>query len=73
MGVSSKTISRWENGRQKMGTVAECPLRMVVHQYLQPDTATALEEVFPKLKDNQRVPPDPVRISSSSSGWEKAA
>ena len=71
MGVDAKTLSRWENGRQKMGKVAERLLRLLVHQKLDPEAATFAEEVFPLL--HEQGEPGPVTFSASDAGWEQAA
>ena len=71
MGIDVKTLSRWENGRQKMGPVAERLLRLLVHQKLVPAAATFAEEVFPQLPGKGEA--RPVKFSASESGWKQAA
>lgn len=73
MGVNVKTLSRWENGRQKMGTVAERLLRLLIHQNHRPRerAATFAEEVFPRL--HQQGKAGPMKFSASEAGWERAA
>jgi len=71
MGVDVKTLSRWENGKQKMGTVAERLLRLLVHQRLAPEAANFAEEMFPHLHDDGEA--TAVRFTSSSAGWRRAA
>ena len=71
MGVDAKTLSRWENGRQKMGKVAERLLRLLVHQKLAPEAATFAEDVFPRL--HERGEAGPVKYSTSEVGWAQAA
>ncbi|MEK6609191.1 MAG: type II TA system antitoxin MqsA family protein [Myxococcota bacterium] len=73
MGVDKKTLSRWENGRQKMGPVAERLLRLLVHQQLRPDAGSFSEEMFPKLRDERGGPPASVKLASSPRGWRQAA
>ncbi len=71
MGVDSKTLSRWENSRQKMGKVAERLLRLLVHQQLVSGAVTFAAEVFPRISDEGE--PRPVRLTASKAGWEKDA
>ena len=71
MGVDAKTLSRWENGRQKMGKVAERLLRLLVHQKLAPEAATFAEDVFPRLHERDEA--GPVKYSTSEVGWAQAA
>ena len=71
MGVDAKTLSRWENGRQKMGKVAERLLRLMVHQRLAPKAAGFAESVFPKLRELGAA--TAVRFATSSTGWRQAA
>lgn len=71
MGVDEKTLSRWENGKQKMGKVAERLLRLMVHQKLAPEAANFAEEMFPKLHDKGEA--IPVKVTSTSAGWHQAA
>ncbi len=71
MGVDAKTLSRWENGKQKMGKVAERLLRLLIHQKLAPESATFAEDVFPRLHDEGEA--GPVKFSPSDGGWNQAA
>ena len=71
MGVDQKTLSRWENGKQKMGTVAERLLRLMVHQRLAPEAANFAEDVFPRLHEGGQA--RPMNVTSSSAGWLQAA
>lgn len=71
MGVDEKTLSRWENGKQKMGKVAERLLRLIVHQRLAPEAANFAEEVFPHLHEEGEA--SPVRFTASDTGWRQAA
>ena len=71
MGVDAKTLSRWENGRQKMGKVAERLLRLLVHQRLAPEAANFAEEMFPNLHESGEAMS--VSFTSSSAGWLQAA
>jgi putative zinc finger/helix-turn-helix YgiT family protein len=71
MGVDAKTLSRWENGRQKMGKVAERLLRLLVHQRLAPEAANFAEQMFPHLHEDGEA--TAVRFTSSGAGWRQAA
>lgn len=71
MGVDLKTLSRWENGKQKMGKVAERLLRLLLHQKLAPEAVTFAEDVFPMLHDEGAAAP--VHFSTSADGWNRAA
>jgi len=73
MGVNKKTLSRWENGKQKMGPVAERLLRLMVRQRLSPDTGAFSNDLFPRLVDKPGGPPSPVKLTSSRQGWKQAA
>jgi len=71
MGVDAKTLSRWENGKQKMGKVAERLLRLLIHRKVAPEAATFAEDVFPLLHDEGEA--GPVRFSTSDGRWSQAA
>ena len=71
MGVDAKTLSRWENGHQKMGKVAERLLRLMVHQRLAPEAANFAEDLFPNLHEDGEA--TAVTFTSSSAGWRQAA
>ncbi len=71
MGVDAKTLSRWENGRQRMGKVAERLLRLMVHQRLAPEAANFAEEMLPHLHEDGEA--TAVRFTTSSAGWRQAA
>lgn len=73
MGVDAKTLSRWENGKQKVGPVAERLLRLLVHQHLSPDTGAYSDDLFPRLERKPRAKLTPIELSASSSGWNQAA
>jgi putative zinc finger/helix-turn-helix YgiT family protein len=73
MGVDPKTLSRWENSKQRMGPVAERLLRLVVRQHLRPDAGAFSDELFPRLGDDPRARPAPLRLTASRRGWERAA
>ena len=73
MGVDSKTLSRWENGRQKVGPVAERLLRVLVQQRLEEDPRAFAEQVFPGLGQGSADPAVPVRMAASRAGWREAA
>ena len=72
MGVDVKTLSRWENGRQKMGKVAERLLRLIVHHRLRPRATGFPETVFPKLLDEGGVETFNLKLDSTGSGWRRA-
>ncbi|MBI4818735.1 MAG: type II toxin-antitoxin system MqsA family antitoxin [Deltaproteobacteria bacterium] len=71
LGVDTKTLSRWENGRQKMGKVAERLLRLLVHQKLVPEASTFAEDVFPGLQEEGEAVA--VTFTASEGGWKEAA
>lgn len=71
MGVDAKTLSRWENGKQKVGKVAERLLRLLIHHKLAPEAATFAEEVFPRLHEEGEA--QPVKFNASDGGWSQAA
>jgi putative zinc finger/helix-turn-helix YgiT family protein len=73
MGVDPKTLSRWENGRQKVGPVAERYLRLLVLQRLETDARAFTEEVLARLGLDAAEPSEPVRLASSRTGWREAA
>jgi len=73
MGVDPKTLSRWENGRQKMGTVAERFLRLLVMQRLAEDARDSAEQVLRNLSSNADRDSATVRVRLSGSGWLEAA
>ena len=71
MGVDEKTLSRWENGKQRVGKVAERLLRLMVHQKLAPEAANFAEDLFPTLHETGE--PAPMKVTSSTTGWSQAA
>ncbi len=73
MGIDAKTLSRWENGKQKMGKVAERLIRLLVHQRLAPDAVTFAEDVFPRMDTKRVGEVAPVKFSTSESGWQQQA
>ena len=73
MGVDKKTISRWENGKQKMGPVAERLLRLLVRQRLSPDPGALADKLFPQLADTETDHLAPMRLASHRKGWKQAA
>jgi transcriptional regulator with XRE-family HTH domain len=73
MGVDPKTLSRWENGRQKLGPVAERLLRLVVLQRLEADARAYTERVLPEVGGPAAASPEPLRLASSRRGWREAA
>ncbi len=73
MGIDPKTLSRWENGRQKLGPVAERFLRLLILQRLEADTQAFADDVLARLGKGASEPCAPVRLASSPKGWRKAA
>ena len=76
VGVDVKTISRWENGKQRLGPVAERLLRLIVRD-LEPRPVEWVSTVFSELAakgpaKTRRTPP-PVRFKTTAKGWERAA
>ena len=72
LGIDVKTISRWENGKQPMGPVAERLLRLVVRD-LEPRPADWVRDVFSRLRKDQATAPSPVRLRATEKGWAQAA
>jgi putative zinc finger/helix-turn-helix YgiT family protein len=73
MGVDAKTLSRWENGRQKMGPVAERLLRVVVRERLSPKQKDYVGTVLPSLRNDVVEHPEPVRLKAAGQRWSEAA
>ena len=73
MGIDSKTLSRWENGRQKLGPVAERLLRLLVLQRLEADARAFTEQVLPHVGQMTATSTEPLRLTSSRKGWRQAA
>jgi putative zinc finger/helix-turn-helix YgiT family protein len=71
VGVDSKTLSRWENGRQAMGKVAERLVRLLVHARLRPDAADFADKLFPRLRSEGG--PEPATFEADDGGWRAAA
>jgi DNA-binding transcriptional regulator YiaG len=72
LGVDAKTVSRWENGKQKMGTVSERLLRLVVRA-LEPHSPDWARETFAGLREGAVEAPGPVTLRPTDGGWRKAA
>ncbi|MBI4703207.1 MAG: helix-turn-helix domain-containing protein [Deltaproteobacteria bacterium] len=75
MGLDEKTISRWENRKKAMGTVADRLLRMIVRDRAldrgEPDLVGA---VFPDILRERRPPErEPVRLRATRRGWRQTA
>ncbi|MBI4700537.1 MAG: helix-turn-helix domain-containing protein [Deltaproteobacteria bacterium] len=65
MGVAPETVSRWENGREPMGAVADRLLRlMVVTQAPKPGYAIA---ALAELEDEPA--PARLKLAADRSGW----
>jgi transcriptional regulator with XRE-family HTH domain len=73
MGVDPKTLSRWENGRQKVGPVAERFLRMLVLQKLEEDAKGFADQVLPTLGHEPAPKDEPLHMARSRNGWREAA
>jgi len=74
IGVDVKTVSRWENGKQKMGPVAERLLRLIVRD-LEPRPAEWVRTVLSELSEqpDSKQKPSSVTWKATSKGWQKAA
>ncbi|AUX26135.1 uncharacterized protein SOCEGT47_066960 [Sorangium cellulosum] len=64
MGVSPETISRWENGKDTMGPVADRLLRLLV-------AGDMPREALAKIGDDPR--PLSLAVRASRAGWKEAA
>jgi len=73
MGVDPKTLSRWENGRQKIGDTAERLLRLLVLQQISADVAMFTEQVLLHLRQEAAPWLPPLRLAVSGAGWKQAA
>jgi len=73
MGVDPKTLSRWENGRQKLGPVAERFLRMLVLQKLEEDAKGFADQVLPTLGHEPAPKDEPLHMARSRNSWREAA
>ena len=73
MGVDPKTLSRWENGRQKVGPVAERLLRLLVLQRLEADPNPFVDTVLPTLTLAEAATVEPLRLTLARTGWRQAA
>lgn len=62
LGVDAKTISRWENGKQKMGTTAERLLRVLVQAR---KSRIFAEHFFPRLHEEPAFLHLPVEVEMS--------
>jgi transcriptional regulator with XRE-family HTH domain len=71
MGVDPATVSRWENGAQDIGQVAERLLRLLV-SVAGPVLGYSLDD----LADSAGAPETdaaPIRLARSSRGWKPVA
>lgn len=70
VGVSPETVSRWEQGQDKMGISADRLLRLMV-SHVQPASDYSLDV----LKDVAKGEPRPIRmgLEMSRKGWREAA
>lgn len=73
MGVDPKTLSRWENGRQKLGPVAERFLRVLVLQKLEEDAKGFADQVLPTLGHEPTGMGESLHMATSRNGWREAA
>jgi len=70
MGVARETVSRWENGSQPMGAVADRLLRMIVLSH-QPADSYAVEDLLRSLNDTPALehPSDVEVCNDERAGW----
>lgn len=73
MGVDPKTLSRWENGRQKLGPLAERFLRILVLQMLKEDAKAFADEVLPTLGHEPAAGDESLHMAATRNGWRDAA
>lgn len=73
MGVDAKTLSRWENGRQKMGAVAERLIRVIVGNHLRLANKASPETIFPALRSDMVSQPNAVTLTPAGRHWREAA
>jgi putative zinc finger/helix-turn-helix YgiT family protein len=70
MGVARETVSRWENGTQPMGAIADRLLRMLVVTH-EPSESYAVDDILAELTDS----PAPKKLASvamwnsGKAGW----
>jgi putative zinc finger/helix-turn-helix YgiT family protein len=65
IGVDAKTMSRWENGKQKMGAVAERLLRVIVANHLHWRDRLFADRLFPELRDEVVMQPEALTLTPS--------
>ncbi len=70
MGVSVGAVSRWENGRDKMGAVADRLLRLMV-AHGPPDSDYSLDELTEIVEKD--AAPLKLGMRVDREGWQKAA
>jgi putative zinc finger/helix-turn-helix YgiT family protein len=73
MGVDPKTLSRWENGRQKLGPMAERFLRILVLQKLEEGAKEFADQVLPTLGHEPAASDESLHMAASRNGWREAA
>jgi putative zinc finger/helix-turn-helix YgiT family protein len=73
MGVDPKTLSRWENGRQRPGPVAERLLRLLILQQRPEDGPAVVDRVLSGLGREPTETTASIRLSTSRRGWREAA
>lgn len=74
IGVTPETVSRWENGKEPIGTVAERLLRVLVTQKIEPITDyDAFERWMTRLSESPTEAQgltEVVRVCHEEGGWE---
>ena len=73
MGVDPKTLSSWENGRQKLGPMAERFLRILVLQKLAEAAKEFADQVLPNLGHEPAASDESLHMAASRNGWREAA
>jgi putative zinc finger/helix-turn-helix YgiT family protein len=69
MGVDPTTVSKWENDKERIGPSSDRLLRLLVARRSPVEQYD--DEVLTKIED-RRDPPQMMRLSRSSQGWEAA-
>ena len=69
-GVTKETVSRWENGRERMSPTADRLLRAAV-LLLEPVEGWSIERF--RAIGTEAAPRPPLRFTRSAGGWQEAA
>ncbi len=69
-GVTKETVSRWENGRERMSPTADRLLRAAV-LLLEPADGWSIERF--RAIGIEAAPRPPLRLTPSAGGWKEAA